>query len=781
MTSEGVSPETGSPETVNPGSVSGTAVGRSVDMVRARARVDGSLDYALNAQVPGMVFAKLLRSPVPHARIRSIDVQAAEKMPGVVAVLTAADLDRPGGPAGHYGPVVRDQPVLCGDRVRFAGDPVAAVAAETEEAAAAALLAIEVEYDELDHVSTLDEALADGASLVHDRPPPPRERSYSDINLIGREGNICLKFQLATGDLGAGFAQADLILENTYESPAVQHVTMEPHVVLATFVGTKLEVLSSTQSPYAVRDTLAEMFGLPTADVRIIVPPLGGGYGAKTYAKFEPVTAALAWKARRPVKLVLSREEEFVSITKHAARIHLRTGVTRDGKIVARQVTAHFNAGAYADISPRLIKNGGYSCVGPYDIPNVRVDSYAVYTHLPPAGAYRGYGVSQAAWAYEQQMDEIADALGIDPVELRHRNLLVPGQRWATGEVMEEAKYAELLDRSAAAVGWPADRRVVVDDHRVRGKGVAVILKSTITPSTSNAVCRLDADGSLQVITSSVEMGQGAHTVLAQLAAEPLGLPMSAVNVTAPDTQYTPYDQTTSSSRTTRAMGGAIAQAVGTIRGKLLALAGELLEAAPEDLVLSDGRVAVKGAPETAIEIRDVFWRTRTGSLSGDGEVKTAGGLDPETGQGIASDHWHQGAASAEVEVDLGTGKVYVKHLHVIAYAGYVVNPKLARMQMHGSVLFGLGHTLYEELVYEDGVLTNPNLSDYSIAAMDDLPETLEIEFLEDEVRSHIHGLGETVLPPVIAAIGNAVNSAIGGRVTRLPITPERVLEARRS
>jgi CO/xanthine dehydrogenase Mo-binding subunit len=761
--------------------MNGNSVGRSVDMFEAHARVSGTVNFALNAQAPGMVFAKLLRSPVPHARIRSIDVQAAEKMPGVVAVLTAADFDGPGAPARHHGPIVRDQPVLCGTKVRFAGDPVAAVAAETEQAAAAALQLIEVDYEELPFVSTVDEALAEGAELVHDTPPPPRERSYADIKLQGREGNICTKFQLRKGDVEAGFAQADLVLEGVYESPAVQHVPMEPHVVIASWERGKLHVITSSQAPFAVRDALSEMFRISASRVRVTVPPIGGGYGAKTYAKFEPVTAALARKAGRPVKLVLSREEEFISITKHAARIHLRTGVMNDGRIVARQVRVLFNGGAYADISPRLIKNGGYSCVGPYDIPNVHVDSYAVYTNLPPAGAYRGYGVSQAAWAYEQQMDELADALGIDPVEFRRMNLLQQGERFATGEVMEEAKWEELLDRTAAAVDWPRDRRRQVDENLVRGKGLAVILKSTITPSTSHAALRLDADGSLQVLTSSVEMGQGAHTVLAQLAAEPLGIPISSVNVTAPDTDYTPYDQTTSSSRTTRAMGGALMQAADVIRVKLLKLAGDLLEVSPDDLVLEDGGVSVRGNPSTRLSIQDVFWRTRTGSISGDGEVITTGGLDPETGQGVASDHWHQGAASAEVEVDLGTGKVYVKYLHVIAYAGYVVNPKLARMQMHGSALFGLGHALYEELVYEDGVLTNPNLSDYSIASMDDLPEVLEVEFIEDEGRTHIHGLGETVLPPVIAAIGNAVSAAIGGRVTALPITPERVLRARKS
>jgi CO/xanthine dehydrogenase Mo-binding subunit len=761
----------------------GAAVGKSVDVFEARARVDGSINFALNAEVPNMTYARLLRSPVPHARIVSIDTSAAEEMPGVVAVLTARDFERHDAPARYHGPVLRDQPVLCGEKVRFAGDPVVAVAAESLEAADAALLVIEVEYEELPFVTTALEAMAEDAPLVHDRPPLPRDRSYADIKLLGREQrNVCTKFQLRQGDVDKGFEEADVIVEGIYESPAVQHVPMEPHVVIASFEGKKLNIISSSQAPYAVRDALAEMFRVPSSSVRVVVPPVGGGYGAKTYAKFEPVTAALAWKARRPVKLVLTREEEFISITKHAARIKMRTGATSDGRLVARDVEVLFNGGAYTDISPRLIKNGGYSTVGPYRIPHVRVDSYAVYTHLPPAGAYRGYGVSQAAWAYEQQMDELADKLGMDPVELRMRNLLTEGDRFATGEVMHEAHWQQLLESSAKAIDWDGgERGTVVDENRVRGKGIAVILKSTITPSTTHAAVRLDADGSLQVLTSAVEMGQGAHTVLAQLAADPLGIPVGAVHVTAPDTQYTPYDQTTSSSRTTRAMGGAVTYAARVVRGKLMKLASDLLEIPEVDLVLEDGDVVAAGAPGTRISIPDVFWRTRTGSISGDGEVITEGGLDPETGQGVASDHWHQGAAGVEVEVDLGTGKVYVKHVHVAAYAGRVINPKLARLQMHGSVIFGMSHALYEELVYDNGILTNPNLSEYSITAMGDMPERLEVELIEDPGEAHIHGLGETVLPPVIAAIGNAVKAATGRRVRSLPITAERVLNAKES
>jgi len=432
----------------------GSSIGTPIDMYEARSRVDGSINFALNAEVPGMVHAAVLHSTVPHAEIVSVDVSAAEELEGVVAVLTAADFDAPGAPLRHFGPVINDQPVICGRKVRFAGDPVAAVVAETLEIAQEAVGLIEVEYNELPVVASIDDALAADAVHVHDTPPRPRERSYSDIKLLGREGNVCTKFQVRKGDVDRAFAEADVIIEDVYHSPAVEHVTMEPHVVLATYAHGKLDVLTSSQAPFAVRDTLCEMFGLPSSKVRVTVPPIGGGYGGKTYAKFEPITAALAWKCRRPVKLVLSREEEFSTTTKHAAQIHMRSAVMNDGTIIGRDVVVYFNGGAYADISPRLIKNGGYSCVGPYRIPNVRIDSYAVYTNQVPAGAYRGYGVSQAAWGYESQMDEIAAALDMDPVALRHKNLLRAGDEFATGEVMTEASYAELLDMAAEAVSW---------------------------------------------------------------------------------------------------------------------------------------------------------------------------------------------------------------------------------------------------------------------------------------------------------------------------------------
>jgi CO/xanthine dehydrogenase Mo-binding subunit len=743
-------------------------------MIDAPARVDGSLDFALNAEVPGMLHARLVRSPYAHARITSLDVSAAENLPGVRAVLTAADFARPGAPALRYGLVIRDQPVVCDSRVRFCGDPVAAVAADTEAIASAALNLIEATYEELPHVTTIVEAIAEDAVLIHEIPAAHASLKGSEV--LPR--NSCGEFHLRCGDVVSGFARADIVVDGTYESPVVQHVPMEPHVAIAYFEQRNLRLLTATQAPFLVRDLLCEMFDLPSSAVRVSVPPIGGAFGSKSSVVLEPVAAALAWKCGRPVKVVLPRDEEFVSVTKHGARITMRTGVARDGTVLARQVTGYLNAGAYADISPRVIKASAIACVGPYRIPNVDIIFHAINTNLPSAAAYRGYGVPQGAWAAEQQMDELAEALHLDAVALRERNLLEEGEQFATGEIMEEVRWKELLSRSAEAIDWSTK----AESHdgvaeRARGKGIAVIAKSTRTPSASHAAVRLDNDGTLQVFAASVEMGQGAHTVIAQMAADALGINVESVNITRPDTQYAPYDEGTFSSRSTRAVGSAVTKASRSVRAKLNSLSADILEASSDDIVVSDGRVWVIGSPQQSHTIGEIMRKTRTGSIVGDGEVVTTGGLD-ENGQGVTTDHWHQGAAGVEVEVDLGTGKVYVDHLYVVVYVGRAIHPKLAKLQMHGSAFFGIGHALYEELLFDNGVATNPNLAEYSIMGIEDVPRRLEVELLEDEGAVRIHGLGETAMPPVIAAIGNAVANATGRRVRRLPITPERVLQA---
>ena len=749
-------------------------------MIDAVERVTGRVPYTIDIAVPGMLHAKLLRSTVPHARIRSIDVTRARAVPGVVAVVTGADVVARGDIQPYYGPIFRDQPVLAIDKVRYVGEPVAAVVAVDLDAAQEAIDAIEVEYDELPAAFSLEDALADGAPLVHEEPPRTGQ-TFADVIVDAKPGtNICNHFRLRKGDVETGFGEADEVFEHTFTSPPVQHVPMETHACVADVRDGRVTVWAGAQIPFVVRSQLAEIFGIPQNRVRVIVPTLGGGYGAKCYPKIEPVTAVLSLFARRPVRLHLTREEEFVTITKHGVRIAMKTGVRRDGTITARQSTCHFNTGAYGDIGPRLIKNGGYGTGGPHHIPNVSVDSYAVYTNIAPAGAFRGYGINQAAWAYETQMDMIAEQLGLDPVEFRLRNLLVDGQRVMTGEEMHDAHFRELTERAAGWIGWDGGS-AVREGSKVRAKGVTCIIKGSVTPSTSTASAKLNEDGSLDVLTSSVEMGQGMHMTLALFAAERLGIPPDRINVTTPDTDVTPYDQQTSSSRTTHSMGNAVVGAVDEIRAQLIRLAAEEMEISPADLELADGTVRPKGAPDRAIEFGEIVRRSRSGNLLGSSTFRTEGGLDPETGLGIGSVHWHQAAGAAEVEVDLETGKVDILRYHAGVYAGRIMNPVQAELQTEGNVAFGVGQALFEEMLFDGGQLQNGNLGDYMIASIADMPAELNADVLEHRASNDVHGIGETSLPPVMPAVGNAVYNATGVRITDLPITPEKVLRGLRA
>jgi CO/xanthine dehydrogenase Mo-binding subunit len=762
-----------------------TAVGQTLPMLDAQERVSGRINYVLNVELPGMLFGKILRSPFPHARLVGVDSSRAERLTGVNAVLTRSDFGATAGFEGKYGRVFRDQTVVALDKVRFVGDPVAAVAAANEEIAAEALSLIDIGYEELPAVFDEEEALKPAAPLVHD-PRPEQQPVFSKlIQDLPAGSNLCSHFKLRRGDVEQGFREADFVFEDVFRSPAAQHVPLEPHVTVAEFFQGKLTIWTSTQMPHAIRAQMAELFNLPLARVRVIVETLGGGFGSKGSLRLEPITSFLAMKAKRPVKIVLRREEEFVTVCKHPATIRIKTGVMKSGALVARQVSANFNTGAYSDIGPIVARNGGSAMSGPYKIPHVRIDSCAVWTNIVPAGALRGFGVPQAVWAYESQMDLIAERLALDPVEFRRKNLLRDGDFFATGEKLADLHYDELLDQVAADLQWTSsdarwldgNRPAKEKDVRRHGKGLALVIKATITPSTSAAALKLNEDGSLNVLTSSVELGQGAKTVLAQIAADALQVPLARVSVSDPDTELTPYDQQTSSSRTTFSMGGAIGKAAADLKRQLFDHAADLLEASVSDLVLEEGRVAIRGTPGRSLAYGEIALRSNQGNLIGRGAFNTRGGLDLETGQGIGSVHWHQGAIGCEVEVDMETGKVKVLQLSPCVFAGRVVNPRLCELQLDGCAIFGLGQALFEEMAYDDrGQLLNANLGDYNVPSFEDIPKQLNSRAVEHTGSQELHGIGETLLPPVMAAIGNAVYNAVGARIHDLPLTPEKVL-----
>lgn len=743
-------------------------IGESVPMLDSAARVTGTVEYMVNLRLPNMLFGKIVRSQAPHAKLLSVDVTNALGVPGVVAILTREDL----GANAFYGVAIKDQGIVAVDRVRYVGEPIAAIAAESLDAAEDAALLIDIEYEELPSVFDAEEAIRDGAPVLHEK----------------FASNIFKHAKLRHGDMDAAFAEADEIFEDTFRSPVAQQASLEPHVSAAQWDGDHLTVWTASQAPFMVRKVLSEIFGIAPEAVRVIVPPLGGGYGGKGHIRIEPLVAAMARKTNgRPVKFVLSRAEEFVTVTKHAASITLKTGVKRDGTFTARQVTLYWNGGAYADASPGLVPGGMVRSVGPYRIPAVHVDSYGMYTNLPPAGAYRGAMSSQTTWAYESQMDIMARRMGWDPLEFRLKNLLRSGDHFATGEEMHDVHFVECLEAAASSLtaksAKPAKENLDLGDlselrgpkrEKKVGRGYAVMMKSTVAASKSQARLKLTDDGTVTLYTSTVEMGQGGHTTMAQIAAEMLGVPLSAIKIVGPDTAITPFDATTSASRSTSMMGNAVIAACGSLKKKLLELSAPLLETPPTELRIENGFVV---ANEASISFAEILSRNNLEELEESGEYSTSFGIDPETGQGISTPHWHQGAGAAEVEVDIETGRITILRYSAASFAGRVVNPRLAQLQNDGNVIFGLGPALMEEIVYDGGQATNPNLADYAIPSIRDIPVELISTCIESN-EGEMHGIGEMTLPPVAPAIANAIEDAVGVRIKDLPITAEKVLRA---
>jgi CO/xanthine dehydrogenase Mo-binding subunit len=705
-------------------------------------RITGAIRYAQDQEMPGMLHARILRSPHPHAIVLSVDAGA---VPSTVVCLTrddVADLEP------LYGPMVQDQPIVARDRVLHVGDMVAAVAASAPREAEEAVELIKVDYRELPGVFEPEDATGDSAPILHeglDYPP--------DLRPDGR--NVCHRFRLRCGLGEEGLGDAEVVVEETFNIAGAAHVPMEPHATLAYWDAGRLHVITGTQTPFNLRRDLAHLFRIPEESVRVVVAPMGGSFGAKTFMRLEPVTAALARKAGRPVRTVLTRPEEFLTLNRHPARFRIRLGARRDGTFVAKSVQAWWDTGAYADCGPSVCTKGGYAAIGPYRIPHVAVDSRCVYTNRPPAGAFRGYAATQGVWASERMTDLMAERLGIDPLDLRLRNLLQTGDRFATGEVMHDIRFAECLKRAADAIGWSRDRK---------NKGLAVMLKGMQTPSRTGVALEIDGNGHVLVRSATTDMGQRAEATQRTLAAEALGLAPEQVVVGPNDTDIVPFDTRTTSSRSTFMMSKAIRAAALDLRQKI----AERLEAAPEDLILGDQGVSVAGSPDRRVPLAELM------GLRGDGTFATPGGLDPDTGQGIASSHWHQAAAAAEVSVDAETGVTTITRLHTAIYAGRVVDTIGAELQTEGSTIFGIGSALFEGMVFDSGQVVNGNLSDYEIPSIRDVPD-----FTYDlmEGGEHSHGLGEMAVPVVPSAIGNAV-AAAGHPIRDLPMTPESVLQA---
>lgn len=744
-------------------------IGRSVPRVEGRAKVTGTAEYIHNLRLPGMLHAKIFRSVVPHGRILSIDTSAAAAMPGVYGVYTGEDI-RTVIPEPYFGPAFHDQPVLALDKVRYAGEPVAAVLADDPHTAETATQAIVATYEELPAVYDEVEAMTSDA-IVHDELKPAG--TFADLkHLAGRTGtNVALDFHLRHGDTGNAFAEADHVFEHTFSTQQTMHTPFEPMVAVADAREHEVTVHTSTQGPSFVRYELARLLGWPENRVRVRTAYLGGGFGAKVYVKVEALALALSMLAGRPVRVGLTMEEQFFTISKHATTFRIKSAVTNEGRVTARDCEVWWNGGAYADIGPRVTQKSGFTSAGPYDIDNVSIDSFAVYTNRPPAGALRGFGIPQLVWAYESHTDMIAREMGIDPVAFRKANILRNGRPQAVGTVVEDAKIEASLDAVRERMTWdkPFDRGAGTIK---RGRGIAVGFKALIAPTTSVAIVNVNADGSCIVHCSTVDMGQGSDTAMAQIAGEVLGIDTEAIRVIHPDTDVTPYDMSTLGSRSTFHMGHAVRLAAQEARDKLEELARDL------------------GLPEgTNYAAPDLFLKKfgmQAGNIIGTGTyMPDYTPPNYETGQSPnATPNWMVGAAGAEVEVDTETGHVRILRLVNVCDVGTPINPAIVETQISGAAVMQLGFTMTEDMVLRDGQLTNGSLADYKIPGFGDLPLTMENAVVPAEQRNGpfgAKGVGESGTFGVSPAIANAIDDAVGVRITTMPITPEAVFRALRA
>jgi len=761
-------------------------VGKSVPRVDAAAKVTGAALYGVDVRFPGMLHGKVLRAGVPHARILELDVSGAWEVAGVRAVVTGRDHDR------RHGPMIKDQPALAVDRVRYAGEIVAAVAADSEDAAAEAVERILVDYEDLPVVDTIDDALAEDAPLLHEDHMAYQRAEVPGMRLAGRPGtNVPYHFMLRRGDVERAFAEADVVVEDTYETQFIQYCHLEPHVTVALFDGMGVLTLwASTMGPHTLRNMMADFLDMPLSNVRVITNMVGGAYGGKMYLRaINPVAALLARAVPgRPVRVAFDRQEEFtVSPGRLPARVRIRTAARQDGTLLARQSEIHWNKGAYVDLGAMVCRNAGYASMGPYRIPNAWIDAYLVYTNRQPGGAFRALGIPQMAWAGEQQLDVVARRLDMSPLAFRLKNLLVDGDVSVTGERMRTVGARACLEAVANALQAKPRGKTNSPSRKV-GRGVAVVLKSTLTPTATFGTVKMNPDGSLDVITAAVEHGQGVLTVLAQMAAEELSVPMERVRCVLPDTAVSPFDRSSSSSRTVFTMGNAVRDAAGQVRRQLLDMAALVLEASAEDLDLEDGSVAVRGAPDRSLTYAQVIQKfyKGPGTVVGQGSYATRDlydSMDPDTGQSARpSAFWMYAASGAEVEVDEETGQVDVRRLATAVDAGKAINPAGCVQQIAGSAVMGLGMALMEEVLFEEGRVMNPTFLDYKVPTTVDLPEmeNLVVETAHEDGPYGARGVGEPGVAPVPAAIGNAILDATGVQMTRLPLRAERVLRALR-
>jgi CO/xanthine dehydrogenase Mo-binding subunit len=737
----------------------GAQVGRSVPRLEAREKVTGRAEYTHVMRVPGMLHAKLFRSTVAHGKIKSVDVSEAKKLPGVLHVVTIDDV-RNVIPDPYYGPAFHDQPILADKKVRFVGEPVAAVIAADPHVAEQAVQLITAEYEEMPAVFDEIEAV-DSKVYVHDELRPAG--TFADLkHLSGKKNtNTALDYQLRRGDTDKAFAEAAHVFEHEFKTQKLLHLSFEPFASIADYRDKNVTIWSASQGPSFVRTEIARLLGWAENRVRIKVPYLGSGYGSKLYIKLEALALALSMIARKPVKVALTMEEMFYQITKHPCTFRIKSGVDKDGKLIARQCAVYWNGGAYADIGPRVTQKSGFTAGGPYDIDHVTIDSYANYTNVVPAGALRGFGIPQLVWAYESHTDMIARELKMDPVEFRRKNILREGRPHATGTIVKDAAIEKALDKVVERMNWskPIERGT---SHIKRGRGLGIAMKAVISPTTSVAIINVAADGSCILYCGTVDMGQGSDTAMAQMVGEVLNIPTEQVQVVQRDTDVTPYDMGTLGSRSLFHMGNAVKLAAEDVKAKI------------EQMRRDVGEPEGSNLPVAALFVKK--YGMQAGNIIGTGTYKPDY-VPPAPGTGLtpnATPFWMVSSAGAEVEVDTETGHVKVTKLVNVVDCGTPINPRIVETQISGGALMQLGFTMFEKMHLDGGQVTNASLADYKIPGFHDVPpmENLTVDAYQSNGPFGAKGVGEVATFCVSPAIANAIDDAVGVRITELPLNP---------
>ena len=761
-------------------------VGESKQRIDAREKAIGAAIFADDLQFGNkLLYARIKRSPHPHALIKKIDVSKARSLPGVKAVVTGDDFP------GLIGLYLQDRFIFCRDKVRYTGDPVAGVAAVDEETAEKAVSLIDVDYELLDPVLDPEFGVSDKAVLLH-----PELGDYEVATFISPQPgtNISNHFKIRKGDVDNTWEKCKAVIERRYRIPHIQHVPIEPHVAVAQVDASgDVTLWGSSQSPFAQRNLIAKAMGISQSKMRVIAPYVGGGFGSKAGVSMEALAVAIATKVQGyPVKLLLTREEEFhAAFVRQGLVAYFKMGCDENGRLLAMENKFYWDGGAYTEYGVNITRASGYSSSGPYEVPNVKTDSYCVYTNHPVGGPMRGFGMPEMHAGLEQCIDELALQIGMDAVEFRRLNCLKTGSTLVTGSKMHPTGLPDCIEKTAEAIGW-GKKAPPSAPNKHRGKGLALMWKAPAMPPNagSSAWVELAEDGTVSVGIGGQEIGQGVFTVAAQMAAGALGVPYESVRIASPvDTRYSPYEWQTVASRLTWSMGNAITNAARDARKQILDIVAEAWEEKPEDLGIVDGVViSFKSEKEIPLKNLVVYGLPKPddqgwmgGPIIGRGNFMPTyvTGLDPETGQGErAVVHYTTGAQAVEIEVDLDTGRIEVLKGVSTFDVGKAINPDNVKAQMEGGFVQGLSSALFENLQLKDGVVMNPSFVDYRIATATDVPMDLQayiVEVAQDDGPWGARGIGEHSMVPTIPAIANAIYDAVGVRLEGPPFTAEKV------